>query len=371
MSNFTKNSLLPAENTGGIGKISGQEIIDLVAQSPELDKKTDAGIAIIARAGLGTLNPNPTFVLGSSDYENYIAIEPSNSKIVKDDVDNTAGSLYIQHGEGYTGTLISDNFYPVNIARQFRASISVKVEFSGSAIDPTKSYHTRSYLGVISFDSDKAIIMPQNVTRTTGSQTELAAPLNNGDMTITIVDGSGFYQGPANQTHRGAVLLHRTQSDGTQRYIGVNGRKYDHLGYSRHMMYYAYDMSDPSKMVDNGDGTWTIGLKTPWNLGSFATGDAIRNSYGGGTYNYWISGLECPANTNEYKRYSSAWGVSSADQYNHASYFRNGVAYAKMMLLPVYLQYEDGVIMTPRHAPPNVYRKAWYSTLSLDWRHIP
>jgi len=334
-------------------------------------KYPDAKMALIGRAGLGTLNPNPTFVLGVSDYETWLSIS-SRYDVVEDVVDNTAGSLHLIT-QNYPPTMNSDSFYPVNVKREYRASISTLLKMTGDGVDPNKEYSSLFYYGVTCYDSDKTPISPQHLTKWGESQTYLAAPLKNGDPTITVEDASAWYTGA--YVHRRSILMHRKRSNGTYSYNGANGRIYDNLGMSKWNMYYAYNEGS-DKVVDNGNGTWTITLKTPWALGDFVVGDAIRNNYGGGTYNYWISSLRIMANPafDAFTRYASPWGLNTTDQYNYASKFRNGTAFVKAMALLNYLVYEKsagGGWVNLGHNTNTIVREQWFPELSLEWRHIP
>jgi len=341
--------------------------------------------SIASRAGLGTLNPNPTFILGENGDDDYAYwMDGSNRKIVKDKVDSTAGAFYIRNASTYGGSWFSENFYPVTVNRQYRATISVASKISGSAVDLAKSYAHYSYLGVVCFDSDKATIRPAYLTDVAGwdavakrgkSSTELVQEVKNGDIEIIVADASKWDTGSAN--HRHALTVHPLRPDGTYGFIGNNGRYYDADKMSRHLMYYGVDKT---KIVDNGNGTWTVGLQSPWTLGTFPIGSRIKNSYGGGTYNYWISSYRTelekdvisPKNWN---RYSSPWeswdeqGSYYGDPAHYAGNFRNGIAYCKLLLLPQYGFYVDSVNTSV--GTPNIVRESWYSTLSLEWRHTP
>jgi len=334
-------------------------------------KYSDAKMSLVGKAGLGTLNPNPTFVLGVSDYEDWVN-SSANFEIVEDIVDNTAGSLHFTTTV-YPPVYLSDNMYPVNVDREYRASASVLLKMTGSGVDPAKEYSSLFYLGVVCYDSDKTTIYPQHLTKLDNTQTYLVQALNNGDTEIVVTDASNWYTGTANHKH--SILMHRKQSDGSYRYIGANGRRYDNLGMSKWNMYYGYT-SGADKLVDNGNGTWTITLRSQWTLGSFAVGDAIRNNYGGGTYNYWISSWRVYANPalDEFQRYKSPWGVNSSDQYVYSTKFRNGTAFAKCMALVNYLVYDKaagGSWVNLGHSPANIVRDGWIPVMSLDWRHIP
>ena len=334
-------------------------------------KYSDAKMSLVGKAGLGTLNPNPTFVLGVSDYEDWTGAN-ANFNIVEDVVDNTAGSLHFVTTT-YPPVYLSDNMYPVNVEREYRASVSILLKMTGSGVDPAKEYSSLFYLGVICYDSDKITIYPQHLTKTANTQTYLAQALLDGDTSIVVTDASNWYTGTANHKH--SILMHRKQSDGSYRYVGANGRRYDNLGMSKWNMYYGYT-SGADKIVDNGNGTWTITLRSPWALGGFAVGDAIRNNYGGGTYNYWVSSLRVTANPalDEFRRYQSAWRGKQTDQYNYAGNFRNGTAFSRCMSLVNYLVYDKaagGGWVNLGHSPANISREGWIPVMSLEWRHAP
>lgn len=333
--------------------------LDSESLRAEIMANSGDDIFSMSTGGLGCINPNPTFTLGDTDYTDYV---DGTTRVVKHDrVDATAGAMWI---EGKGGTMIGTNLLPVDITKEYRATVSIKSNTTGSDIDPTKAYRTKMYIGVKCYDSDNRFIAYQASNIYNDTQTTLAQDLNIGDTSVTINTATDpFYDGSTN--HMRSIALHRLQPDGTQVYIGDNGRIYDPLG---HTQWWKYGIITEGSYVDNGDGTSTFQLASAWAVGNFVAGDAIRNCKGGGTYNYWISGLNTDSNLPDWHRYSSTWEKTTDDVNDPTSRFRNGTAYCRMMTLLNYRLYEDGVIFTPT-STKNIQTS--YSVLSLDWRHVP
>jgi len=320
---------------------------------------TDGEISTTSKAGLGTLNPNPTFVLGDADYENYVPT--AHRTIVQDVVDGTAGSLRV-HGGG--GTLLGYHYLPVDLTKEYRARFHVKSYFSDGNQDPNKTYTMKTYIGVRCYDSDELFIRYYHIYARTGTETTIVNDINNGDTDITIVDGSSWSN--SSTGHLRSLAMLKKQNDGTFRYIGNNGRLYDNDGYTRWVIYdKAYNKND---ITDNGDGTWNIKLKNPWNLGHFSAGDRIRNTKGGSTQQYWYINPNIPVD-DTWVRGHGAWksyDFSAPPKSTYNDIFRNGTSYCKLVLLPNNRVFEDGTQIS-----------AWdyggvishYSVVALEWRY--
>jgi hypothetical protein len=287
-------------------------------------------IAVTSKASLGTVNINPLFALGNDDYGRYI--DGDNRKVVFDEAYQSSGSLYVK---GAGGTLLTSTIIPPNYGREYRAVMTYKCSVNGKAVPHLSTF---AYVGFAHLDADATEnvdahrISPQHITEIAGTQTRLAADVKTGDTTVIIEDGSNWYSGAT--SHRRSILLHKLQPNGTAIYTGNNGRKYDHLGYSRHNAYRSYDAGAISQ---NPDGTYTIALSSPWALGNFKKGDYVRNSFGGGTFTYLISNKSIPVD-NEWHTYKSAW-TSHDDTLpiqDYINLFRNGTAYMQMIVLPNY-----------------------------------
>ena len=114
-----------------------------------------------------------------------------------------------------------------------------------------------------------------------GTDTTLAADLNNGDSVIVLTDATNWNDSNAAPTYQRGISIYG--------YTNSGGFTYDDYTYTRD---YFWDL-----WVGNGSinfGTNTITLTTTWSGGFFAAGTAVTNSSSGGTYIYPISNQPTP-----------------------------------------------------------------------------
>jgi hypothetical protein len=312
----------------------------------------------ITKASEGCINPNPYFILGDMDYEK--TINGTTRTIVTDIVDNYPASF---KNIGGTLSMVSDNFIPIVKDREYRASASVRFD---DPDDPSSTKKVSYYLGVVSYDADKNIIYPHHLPADNRKLGILTTVLKTGDTEFTFTaDAQIFPDGlPA---HAMTVLGYKAQPNGEYSYIGVNGKIYKHLRYSRYVMLYSYTTAP----VDNGDGTWTMTLAKPWDGAQLNIGDAVTRSQSGGTYNYWISSKTEPIDR-KFHEYNSPWMLyETNDNYigGYTGITREGASYVKMLVLPNYGLYEsDNTYIGTAHNMPKL--EGYYNKLALEWRNV-
>ena len=348
-------------NADGTSTFTDSEGVNVTTGRTDTEANEIATDAVLA--GNTTLNPNPYFTRGSLDFDEWIN-NSSRCSVVHDKVPNAAGALKMQDS---VLTLVGDTFCPMPEVMSYKASIDVMLEKDGLA--DAGGGHVSFYMGIVSYDSDKRPIYPQNITYhnvdgTVGANTEplvmeITRDFDRTDLYFTFKTGDLSKITYINQSHHRVCKFHSKQSNGEYSYVGVNGRVYDHLGMSQDISYAHWtelDSSkadnDPLKYIEltgnqvNGKDEYHLKLTTPLLYHGLATqyniGDVWVQSYGGGTYSYWLSSIFVPVDA-KWHHYDSAWfDASTQEGMNNYGRYRNGTAYVKLLLLPNYY-YNDGV----------------------------
>jgi hypothetical protein len=163
-------------------------------------------------------------------------------------------------------TYVGDQRYVIDPNQEYQLSADIV----GAASNPT----SRSLLGFISYDVDGNTISPLHVQKFSGAtDTTLAAPLNPGDTTVTLTDATGW-NNAGGATHRSTFTWFG--------YTDSTGFTHPDYTYSRNNLVGAWGAGDVNGNV--------ITLTNPWAGPALATGDAVRNSISGGTFNYALTG---------------------------------------------------------------------------------
>jgi hypothetical protein len=117
------------------------------------------------------------------------------------------------------------------------------------------------YIGIVSYDIDGYEIRPWNFMKNpTAVDTTLAVDLKPGDMTMTLNDATGWYDGP-DRERRSFVWYG---------YENSRGDIYPDYTYTRHTSLVAWD--------ENGIEDNRIQLKVRWNGPLLRAGEPIRNA---------------------------------------------------------------------------------------------
>ncbi len=163
-------------------------------------------------------------------------------------------------------TVLSDQSYQIDPNQEYMLMVDASADDgAGGAPDPD----SRHYLGFASYDIDGNFISMYNYSKFAGSMdTTLAAPLNPGDLTITLTDATGWSDGTT--THRRSIAWYG--------YTDSTGFTYPDYGYTRNFVSDAWDAGAIS-----GN---TITLRDPWSGPAIPAGDAVRNTNSGGSYQY-------------------------------------------------------------------------------------
>ena len=163
-------------------------------------------------------------------------------------------------------TVQSDNSYVIDPNQTYTYTADVSADDgSGGPPDPASTH----YLGFASYDIDGNFINLYNYAKNpTAVDTTLAAPLNPGDLTITLTDGTGWHNGGT--SHRRTLLWYGYQDS--------TGFTYPDYTYTRN---FQSDIWDAGAVVGN-----TITLRNPWSGPALPAGEPVRNGTSGGSYQY-------------------------------------------------------------------------------------
>ena len=266
---------------------------------PDEDLKFRPGTAYIKAKVLANLNNAPTNQLNVSDfkleaYDNDMQFSGSGSKSVV----------------GYS-SINSDSYIPVDADGTYRLSaILSSGDESGGNVDPAASH----YVGFSSYDIDHNIITPTYYHKMEGAtDTYLAADVNPGDTTITLVDASGWYDGTSSSKRN---LVWYGYSDST-------GHVYEDFTYTRNRR--------SNLWASGGISGNVITLSAPWTGPAVAAGTAVRNTRDHGTYSYALRANQTVSTTPT--SYSAVISPFSSD---NDLRFRPGTAYIKAKVLANY-----------------------------------
>lgn len=245
--------------------------------------------------GDGRLNNNTNFT--SFDYYED-STSPSGSKYTKKTTDYSVP----------TTNLIEVD---TNSAYDYSASFYVDGSVSGHNF----------YCGIMEFDVDKKLINPNYFMHYKDSTTYLTQDLKNGDTVVHLNNVGGFTVNSSTTIYRlGLIFWNYKDSTGYQYPIGT---------YSRNAWIdlYTYDAVDTTNN--------TITLKSPWALGTMASGTYLSQSNSGASYNY------CLLSGNTAHKYVGTWfsesttisGVNTTASDSNTRAFRPGTKYVKPFIM--------------------------------------
>lgn len=190
-------------------------------------------------------------------------------------------------------------------------------------VNPDKTYFVSEYLKsengtmrfydlLLFYDVDKKLIRSPNHMFRTGSTTELAEDLNNGDTVVHLVDASGFDETLTQDYRRGFIFWNYKNSAGYQ---------YPPETYSQN---YYIDLFEQTGINKTNN---TITLKTAWDKGTIPAGTKLSQCDSGADLKYLNAYALIPT---EWTRFT---GVISGIDYtgtNVAKKFPPGTAFASM-----------------------------------------
>lgn len=173
------------------------------------------------------------------------------------------------------GVCLSDELIPVDPSRRYRLSLYAKAGDTGGA---NFNATNRQYFGLALYDVDGNAIGSEHADKlpATAVDTTLAAPLNPGDLTVTLADATGWM-------NAGAVSQRQFCWYG---WANSRGYVYPDYTYTRH--------GSHTYSSNNALGTWNAGaiagniitLRVPWAGPALPMGAAVRNVTSGVVYKY-------------------------------------------------------------------------------------
>ena len=292
----------------------------------------------------GGENYNATFLLDGaySTYEWAAAIASSTAITLNRSVSapGSGGSLRVIDARAINCA----GFVGMNPSREYRFVLTARGDAANVNVHGAYAYCRF-------FDADKLEILSHQAAYTGSTLTELTSALADGDTVINVASTANW-SASAYASLRSLVLW-RDIGGGKFAYTGVNGKIYDHLGYTRYARSAAYNAAGIT-------GT-TLPLTVPWSLGGFPAGTKIANSAAGSAGLYYLENTLI-ANGDAWTVRVSGWrkGVASptsislrADGGSAAMW--QGASYAKVGALIGYnnestteISYLSGLVLESR-----------------------
>ncbi|MCR9296997.1 MAG: serine/threonine protein kinase, partial [bacterium] len=180
-------------------------------------------------------------------------------------------------------TIVSDQRIIVDTSMQYELSVYASaLTADGKGPDPS-SVH---YVGIISYDIDGHEIRPWNFMKNPDAvDTTLACDLKPGDMTISLTDASGWYDGP-NANFRGLAWYG---------YANSHGDVYPDYTYTRNTTLGCWEEG----AIDGN----VIRLRVRWNGPALKAGEPVRNTWNSYQHNFRFL---APGHVAEQKQHLSA-----------------------------------------------------------------
>lgn len=258
-----------------------------------------------------------------------------------DQVETHGGYGSFKH-VGASGTDFSDEYMPIDGEKFYRLALWGKSgDVGGGNYNPAN----KQYVGICPYDIDKLVVAPYYYRKVTGStDTTLAVELKLNDTTITLVDATGWYEGPTG--HQRHIIWYG--------YTNSKGYTYPDYTYSRTESGAYYTRADGA-WAENGITGNVITLRSPWTGPTIPVGSAVRNNLSGGSYKYITLGnVTVPNAWTRYEGYIGGWDVNGGGA---ANLFPYGTAFVRLLFLN---NYSGGT------SPTNIIRWSdiWFSEMS-------
>jgi len=247
-----------------------------------------------------------------------------------------SGNL-VTNGNGYLGDLTNfSGFYftksdrPVGAPGAFTTK-GVNVSYACDeyiSCDPARTYDMtfaakqivnpdglrKTYSFISPFDAEKLSIQPYHYMEIANTRTTLAAPLNPGDLTVTLTSSANWSQ--TNVNNKRIIFWN---------YVDGNGFAWAPGTYSRNVS--ASDLWADNAIVGN-----VITLRTSWAGPAYPAGTAVGNGANGANYMYGLQSTVIPGVWTDFGPYRYS-GIHTALA-NAATYaFPMGTAFIKIGFL--------------------------------------
>lgn len=185
---------------------------------------------------------------------------------------------------------------------------------------------SRTYSGFACYDEDFNFIDLRNCGGY--GNTTLAAPVNNGDTTITLTDGSGWQATAAAEYYK--IILFFPATD--PKYY--TPWAYSRFGYGNPTIRYGTRSGNTLYLSTDG-----VNNNMTWSYGTLPAGTPVSNGVAGGTYNYAMTGFtEIP---NVWTKYST---TVTGENVSSGNIFRFGTKYITWMILANYGQTINSIL---------------------------
>ncbi|GAB3911567.1 hypothetical protein GCM10028803_53340 [Larkinella knui] len=254
---------------------------------------------------------------------------------------------------GANGFLRTIDLIPVNLLRRHRLSMVARHgDTSGANYDT----NARGYFGIICYDADGLEITPPHFAKVTGAAlTTLAAPLNPGATTMTLVSSSGWYNG-SSASNRGFAWYP---------YTNGQGQVFADYGYSRNVSsnYNVYWQSNGGAWAQGGITGNVVTLTSPWPGPALPAGTKMANVMEGGTYMYsgvLNNGL-VPNAWTLYECFIQGANPGNSEDVNNLM-FRPGTAFIRPILL---INYNNPATTTTFYLTMLDFREAGFDQATL------
>ena len=367
-------------------KRNSQVESDSIKRTAELSTKVDDIIKDVNQstvdmvlASKGTININPFGLLYDRDYKQGLKVV--RGELTKSDTPGAVSGLRFS-GNAYS--FIGDERVPLPKNKKYRATVDIKVT-KNDLPDLVDSAYVSYYIGTVSYDGDEVnpdpitgknlgnVIYPQHITYVVDPD-DATKPVF-GTVTRRFTKGSAelfFRTADINKFnirlkpdgteygHYRSMKFHRKMPNGEMSYVAKNGRVHNHYGMSQDNIYDGFVVLDNAKpegditryaqatgQTVEGELEYVCRItdvnKMPWKgkFDYYDPGDTFVQSYGGGTYSYWLSAIRVPVKAKFY-HYKSPWiDFSTLDGKNDYARYRDGTAFIKLLILPNY-RYNDG-----------------------------
>lgn len=225
---------------------------------------------------------------------------------------------------GANGFLRTVDLIPINLLRRHRLSVVARHgDTSGANYDAA----ARCYFGIVCYDADGLEITPPHFARASGAAlTTLAAPLNPGATTMTLVSSSGWQNG-SSASMRGFAWYP---------YTNGQGQVFPDYGYSQNVSsnYNSYWQSNGGTWAQGGISGNVITLSAPWPGPALPTGTKIANVMEGGTYMYTgiLNNNLVPNTWTQYEAFIQGVNAGNTEDANNMQ-FRPGTAFIRPIIL--------------------------------------
>lgn len=214
---------------------------------------------------------------------------------------------------GYLGSV----YIPVNTGDTYLLSYYAKSV--GSVL-------SRMYTGLQCFDEDLTFIDLRNNGGI--GNTTLAAPLNNGDTTVTLTDASAWSATGAAYYYKNILFF---PANHPKYYTPWTYTRYGFGNPTIPDLYYGTRSGNVLSLSTDG-----VNNNLTWNYGNLPAGTPVSNGQAGGTYGYYLNCYtEIPNTWTKYSLTLTGEGLTSGCGYN---VFRYGTKYVTWMSLSNYGQ---------------------------------